>query len=108
MVDFAEPIGAEAAFQRPAVVVGNNAANQSAAAMNRGVITVLPITRNVRRVYPFQVKIAARTGGLPGESKAQAEQVRAVAVERLQDRLGRLPPRLMNDVDTALRLHLSL
>ena len=108
MVDFAEPMGAEAAFERPAVVVSNNAANESAAAMNRGVITVVPITANVRRVYPFQVKIAARTGGLPRESKAQAEQIRAVAVERLRDRMGRLPGRLLSDVDTALRLHLSL
>ena len=54
MVDFSSPIGAEAAFERPVVIVGNNAANESAAAMNRGVVTVVPVTGNTRRVYPFQ------------------------------------------------------
>lgn len=108
MVDFADPIGAEAAFRRPAVVVSNNAANESAFGMSRGVITVLPISSNVHRVYPFQVRLPTRASGLPRESKAQAEQVRAVAIERLQARLGRVPRRLMNDVDAALRLHLVL
>ena len=108
MVDFSHLIGAEAAFERPAVVVSNNAANESASAMNRGVITVLPITANVRRVYPFQVRLAGRVCGLRRDSKAQAEQIRAVAVERLRNRVGRVPRRLMNEVDAALRLHLSL
>ena len=108
MVDFSNPIGAEAAFERPAVIVSNNAANESAAAMNRGVVTVVPVTSNIRRVYPFQVRLAARDCGLRLDSKAQAEQVRAVAVERLRNRVGRVPQRRMNEVDAALRLHLSL
>ena len=29
MVDFSSPIGAEAAFERPAVIVSNNAASES-------------------------------------------------------------------------------
>ena len=108
MVDFSSPIGAEAAFERPAVIVSNNAANESASATNRGVVTVVPVTGNVRRVYPFQVRLPARDCGLRRDSKAQAEQVRAVAVQRLGNRVGRVPQRRMNEVDAALRLHLSL
>lgn len=42
------------------------------------------------------------------DSKAQAEQVRAVSVERLAPVLGRLPASVMDQVDEALRLHLHL
>ena len=106
MVDFSSPIGAEAAFERPAVIVSNDAANESASATNRGVVAVVPVTRDIRRVYPFQVRLAARDYGLRRDSKAQAEQIRAIAVERLRNRVGRVPQRRMNEVDAALRLHL--
>lgn len=108
MVDLSHPVGSEAAYQRPAVVVSNNAANESATALGRGVITVIPMTANIRRIHPFQVRLAAQASGLPRDSKAQAEQVRAVAVERLRDRIGRVPRRSMNEIDAALRLHLNL
>ena len=108
IVDFSSPIGSEAAFERPAVIVSNNAANESASAANRGVVTVVPVTSNTRRVYPFQVRLPARDSGLRRDSKAQAEQIRAIAVERLRSRVGRVPRRRMQEVDAALRLHLSL
>lgn len=107
-VDFSIPAGAEAAYRRPAVVVSNNGANQSAASLGRGVVTVVPVTGNVRKVYPFQVRLPARACGLRRDSKAQAEQVRAVAVERLQARIGRVTQQTMNEIDNALRLHLDL
>jgi mRNA interferase MazF len=40
--------------------------------------------------------------------KAQAEQVRSVAVERVGPLIARVPASLMADVDEALRLHLAL
>ena len=105
---FQQPDWSRGTLERPAVIVSNNAANESASATNRGVVTVVPVTSNLRRVYPFQVRLAARDCGLPRDSKAQAEQVRAVAVERLRNRVGRVPRRRMDEVDAALRLHLSL
>ena len=108
MVDFSFPTGAEAAYRRPAVVASNDGANQSATNLGRGVVTVVPVTGNVRRIYPFQVRLEARTCGLVRDSKAQAEQIRAVAVERLHARVGRVPPHVMNRIDDALRLHLDL
>ena len=42
-------------------------------------------------------------------SKAQAEQVRTIAVERLGPRsVGALDPALLVELDNALRLHLAL
>ena len=107
MVDFSVPTGAEAAHRRPALVASNNSANRSATDTGRGVVTVVPITGNLRRVYPFQVRLPARDCGLPRDSKAQAEQVRSVAIERLDTRIGRVPPETMSALDEALRLHLN-
>jgi len=104
-----EPVrGSEASKRRPAVVVSNDGANTTAFRLNRGVITVVPITSNVTQVYPFQVLLPASECGLPSDSKAQAEQVRSVAIERVGSRVGQLPASLLAELEDALRLHLAL
>lgn len=108
LVDLDPVRGAEANKRRPAVLVSNEAANTAAARLGRGVLTVVPITSNVDRVYPFQVLLTAGECGLPQDSKAQAEQVRSLDAERIGEQLGRLPDRLMSSLDEALRLHLAL
>ncbi|HXE45796.1 MAG TPA: type II toxin-antitoxin system PemK/MazF family toxin [Conexibacter sp.] len=108
MVDLDPARGAEATKRRPAIVVSNDAANATAAKLGRGVVTVVPVTSNVERVYPFQVLIPEGAAGLPRDSKAQAEQVRSIAAERIGVMLGRLPEQLMASLDEALRLHLAL
>lgn len=100
--------GSEADKTRPAIVVSNDAANAAATRLGRGVITVVPVTSSTDRVYPFQVLLPAHQTGLPRDSKAQAEQVRSIAVERVGQRVGRLPAALIAELDRALRVHLSL
>lgn len=93
---------------RPAVLVSNSAANRSAERHRRGVVTVVPVTSNTERVFPFQTRIPARVAGLAMESKAQAEQIRSIDVARLRKRLGGLPEETMRALDAAIRLHLGL
>jgi mRNA interferase MazF len=69
---------------------------------------VVPVTSNITRIYPFQVLLPASQTGLQADSKAQAEQIRSVAVERIGGRLGQLPAALITELDRALRVHLSL
>ncbi len=107
-VDFDPARGSEANKRRPALIVSNDAANGTAARLGRGVVTVVPVTSNVERVYPFQVLLPAAETGLDRDSKAQAEQVRSIAVERVGNRLGVVPHAIMLDIDEALRLHLGL
>jgi mRNA interferase MazF len=107
-VNLGPVLGSEASKTRPAVVVSNDAANATATRLGRGVITVVPVTSNVGRVYPFQVLLPASQTGLARDSKAQAEQVRSVAVQRIGQRLGGLPAAVMGELDQALRLHLGL
>jgi mRNA interferase MazF len=107
-VDLDPARGSEANKRRPAVIVSNDAANATAARLGRGVITVVPVTSKTERIYPFQVLLPASETGLDRDSKAQAEQVRSIAVDRLGDRLGVVPYVIMLDIDDALRLHLGL
>lgn len=108
LVDLDQVLGAEATKRRPAVIVSNDGANETAERMGYGVITVVPVTSNVRRIYPFQVLLPAMTTGLDADSKAQAEQIRSVAVQRVGRRIGLVPASLLGALDEALRLHLAL
>jgi mRNA interferase MazF len=98
----------EADKRRPAILVSNDHANATAARLGRGVVTVVPVTSNIARVFHFQVALPAQVSGLRVDAKAQCEQVRAVSAQRLGPPLGRLPAAVMSQIDDALRLHLQL
>lgn len=100
--------GSEADKRRPVVIVSNDRANTTATRLGRGVVTVVPVTSNTARVYPFQTLLPAEATGLDVDSKAQAEQVRSIAVERIGPVLGRLGFDDLARLDEALRLHLDL
>ncbi len=108
LVNLDPVVGSKAARTRPAVVVSNDGANTSAARLGQGVITVVPLTSNTDRIYPFQVLLPAQETGLDIDSKAQAEQVRSVSVERLGEVIGSLGFELADQLDEALRIHLDL
>lgn len=108
LVDLEPAGGSEANKLRPAVVVSNDRANAAAMRRKRGVVTVVPVTSNVTRIYPFQVLLPAAETGLRFDSKAQAEQIRSVAVERVGRLIGLLRPGELMQLDDAMRLHLQL
>jgi mRNA interferase MazF len=97
-------VGSEMANRRPVLIVSNDINNRVSTT-----ITILPITSNVSRVYPFEVFIEASVSGLPRDSKIQAQQVRTISKERIEgDVIGCLNDELMRLVDLALKLHLNL
>lgn len=104
-----EPVrGSESNKVRPAVIVSNDGANRTAEQLGRGVVTVVPVTTNTAKVFPFQVLLPARRCELARTSKAQAEQIRSISVERVGKIAGRLPPDILEQLDSAIRLHLAL
>ncbi|WP_295577494.1 type II toxin-antitoxin system PemK/MazF family toxin [uncultured Lamprocystis sp.] len=102
--DLSPTVGSEINKRRPVLIVSNNANNRAAST-----VTVLPITSNLTRVYPFEVALSSADSGLPKDSKAQAQQIRTIAKERIAGTaLGRLAADKLREVDAAIRLHLAL
>ena len=100
--------GSEANKRRPVVIVSNDRSNRTVDRLGVGMVTIVPLTSNTTKLYNFQVLLLATETGLNEDSKAQAEQVRALSVNRLGQRLGNVPTPLMTQLDGALRLHLAL
>lgn len=105
-----EPVqGSEANRVRPVVIVSNDALNTAVESLMRGVVTVVPLTRNVKRVASYQVFLPAEVTGLAHDSKAQVEQVRALALQRFVPMLkGSLSANYLLELDKALKLHFDL
>lgn len=90
--------------RRPVLIVSNDINNRVATT-----VTILPITSNVSRVYPFEVLLNPDDNGLPKPSKVPAQQVRTISKQRIDgEPLGTLSEKLMQLVDAALKLHLCL
>ena len=86
------------------LIVSNNANNRAAST-----VTILPITSNVSRVYPFEVLLNPVNSGLLNPSKVQAQQIRTISKQRITEQvLGRLDEEIMQLVDMAIKLHLRL
>lgn len=97
-------MGSEVSKRRPVLIVSNDANNHASPT-----VTILPITSNVSRVYPFEVAITPEESGLPKPSKIQAQQIRTVSKLRIRGGVcGVIGVDVMSRVDAAIRLHLGL
>src|SRR3990170_2808017 len=104
--------GREQAGYRPVLVVSVDAINQQPL-----VVTVVVGTdaKNVPRDYPTNVRVTARETGLPRDTVFLCFQIRSLDPSRffdpkthLPNLAGTMPPGRMVDVETALRLVLTL
>ena len=97
-------VGSEIAKTRPALIISNNIGNQYA---DR--VIVAPVSSgNMRRVYPFEVRLETGEAGLPRRSKVLLDQSRTVDKSRLGDRIGILTLERMEEVNRAIRLSLAV
>lgn len=97
-------VGSEIDKRRPILIVSNNINNRVAST-----VTIVPLTSNVSRVYPFEVLLQPQDSGLSKPSKVQAQQLRTISKQRInQNVIGNLSEKLMQSVDAALKLHLDL
>jgi mRNA interferase MazF len=103
--DLGEPRGSEPGYRRPVLVVQNDAFNRS----RLQTTLVVNLTSNLRLVEaPGNVLVPAKTSGLPKDSVANVTQLLTLDEDFLTERAGKVPPRLMAQVDAGLKLVLAL
>ena len=97
-------VGREISKTRPVVIISNDINNRFF-----GAITVLPITsKNLTKIYPFEVKLPKGAGNLPKDSKVKADQIRTLDKRRIIKTIGILDDESMARIETALKIHLGI
>lgn len=76
-------VGSEISKIRPVLVVSNDVNNQYSSTLS-----ILPITSNVKKIHPYEVKIFSKESGLKLESKIKANQIRTIDKRRIGRQLG--------------------
>jgi len=104
LVNFDPTVGAEIKKTRPALILQNDIANR-----HSPITIVAAITSSFEdRLYPTEVLVRAREGGLSSDSVVLLNQLRSLDRQRLVRRIGRVTRRTMDAVDRALMLSLGL
>lgn len=103
--DLDPTVGDETKKIRLVLIISNNANNNVA-----HTITVVPITSNVSKVYPFEVLLNSNESGLSKTSKAQCHQIRTISKNRISNRKiqGNVSNVILSKINSALKLHLDL
>lgn len=96
-------IGAEMNNVRPVVVISNNINNRFSKT-----ITILPITSNTSKIYPFEIFLVKGVANLPKDSKVRTDQIRTIDKSRLIKELGQLHKEHLANIEKGLCIHLSL
>lgn len=91
-------IGAEIKKSRPVIVLSNDSINQFSQ-----LVVVVPLTKNTAHLSPSHAVIPKGVARLAFTSKAVTEQIKAVDKQRLVRRLGSLTPKLLVQVERALK-----
>ena len=87
------------------LIVSNNANNKASSTL-----TIVPITLNVKTIFPFEVFIPAKDSVLAKDLKMQCHQIRTISRLGIKNIkvAGRINKDLMRQVGASLKLHLDL
>ena len=105
IVNFDSTIGSEIKKTRPALVLQNNIGNK-----HSSVTIVAAITSHDpnEKLYPTEVFIEAKEGGLDNDSAILLGQIRTVDKQRLINKLGSVSTATMLEVNKALDISLGM
>jgi mRNA interferase MazF len=104
-VDLGEPEGSEPGYNRPVLIVQADAFNRS----RLHTVIAVVLSTNLRLVdAPGNVLIPAKASGLRKDSVANVSQVITIDCDFLTALAGRVRGQFLKDVETGLRLVLSL
>jgi mRNA interferase MazF len=104
LVNFDQTIGSEIQKTRPALIIQNDIGNRYSPVSIVAAITSF----DGAKIYPTEVKLEAREGGLDHDSIVLLNQLRSIDKQRLVLKLGALNERRMEEVAAALLVSLGL
>ena len=101
--DLSPVVGSEQGGVRPVLIVQNDVGNR-----HSPTVIVLAITGQVNKArLPTHVPVPAGSTGLQKDSVILAEQIRTLDKRRLRERIGTLPPEVMEKVGNAVKISLG-
>ena len=95
--------GSEQGGTRPVLIIQNNVGNR----YSPTVIVAAVTSRWKKNVLPTQID-AGWTSGLNKRSYILLEQIRTLDKRRLRNKVGKLPDKVMEKVDEALRISIGV
>ncbi|HET7116288.1 MAG TPA: type II toxin-antitoxin system PemK/MazF family toxin [Hanamia sp.] len=96
-------IGNEINKTRPVIVISNDINNEFS-----NTVTVIPITSNTIKIYPFEIFLKSGIANLPKDSKARTDQIRTIDKSRIIKEIGKIPAILISDLENSIKIHLNL
>lgn len=84
-------------------MISNNINNR-----NADTVTVVPITSNTAKVYPFEVFLPKGAAGLQEDSKVKCEQIRTIDKSGLKRKIGEISEDILKEVEKAILIHLGI
>lgn len=102
--DLSPVTGSEQGGFRPVLIIQNNVGNR-----HSPTVIVAPITARMQKHHlPTHVPLKQAVKGIKHDSIILLEQVRTIDKKRLDDKISKLNPQMMTEVDSALRVSLHL
>ena len=107
--DLSPVVGSEQGGLRPVLIVQNDMGNKFSPTVIAAAIT----SRMGKTKLPTHIDVSIKdrpegTAGLQRDSVVLLEQIRTLDKRRLREKMGHLPPDLMNEVDKALFVSFGL
>lgn len=102
--DLSPVIGSEQGGVRPVLIVQNDVGNRFSPTVIAAAIT----SQRAKANLPTHITLQAENTGLARDSIVLLEQIRTIDKHRLKERMGRLDPNSMTQIDQALSISFGL
>ena len=96
-------VGSEQGGIRPVLVLQNDVGNK----YSPPEIAAATTSKHTKAKLPTHIELHCDTTPLPRDSVVLLEQIRTIDISRIRERIGELPPEIMQQINDALLLSLG-